>query len=78
MDAKYAYQDGDPLGNWQNTSAHAPGAVSHQGMVYAIQHPFTGELVYPANGRCWTFGQMDVLNFMNGGCELAVRELDDA
>lgn len=78
MDAKYANPDGDPLGNWQNTSAHAPGAVSHQGMVYAIQHPFTGELVYPANGRCWTFGQMDVLNIMNGWCEYELRELDDA
>lgn len=51
-DALYKSTDGDPR-PWISGDPAAPGALTHQGMVYAIQSPFTGELVYPAKGRCW-------------------------
>ena len=35
-------QDGDPR-EWSSVTISAPGAATHQGMVYAIQHPITGE-----------------------------------
>jgi len=47
-------------------------------MVYAIQHPFTGELLYPSAGSHWRYGQNDMLNAMSGWCEYKLQELDDA
>ena len=77
MDSKYKNPDNDYT-LWRTDNAFAPGAATHQGMVYAIQHPFTGKMLYPANGRCWTFGQDQMLEIMNGWCEYELRELDDA
>lgn len=63
---------------WRTDNAFAPGAATHQGMVYAIQHPFTGKMLYPANGRCWTFGQDQMLEIMRGWCGYELRDLNDA
>lgn len=35
-------------------------------------------MIYPPSGRCWTFGQQDVLKIMNGWCPYELRDLDDA
>lgn len=77
MDSKYKNPDHD-IAMWRSDNAYAPGAATHQGMVYAIQHPFTGELLYPSNGRCWTFGQDTMLEIMCGWCEYELKEIDDA
>lgn len=53
MNARYTNEDGDLNGAWASGDASGPGAATHQKMVYAIQHPFTGELIYPAEGCCW-------------------------
>lgn len=76
MDAKYKNPDND-YAMWRTDNAFAPGAATHQGMVYAIQHPFTGEMLYPANGRCWTFGQDQMLEIMCGWCDYELRDLGD-
>lgn len=76
MDAKYKNPDSD-IQLWRNDNAFAPGAATHQGMVYAVQHPFTGKMVYPANGRCWTFGQEQVLEIMRGWCGYELKNLHD-
>ena len=78
MDAKYKNPDNDPNGDWQNTSAFAPGASTHQGMVYGIQHPFTGEMLYPTMGACWRYQQNQMLEYMKGWCEYELREIDDS
>ena len=49
----------------------------HQGMVYAIQHPFDGRLLYPSNGRCWTFSQEQMLEYMNAWANYELRDLHD-
>lgn len=77
MNSKYKNPDND-FALWRTDNAFAPGAATHQGMVYAIQHPFTGQLLYPANGRCWTFGQDQMLEIMCGWCNYELKELDDA
>ena len=43
MDKKYKNPDGD-VGPWRSDNPYAADANTHQGMVYAIQHPFTGAL----------------------------------
>ena len=64
MDSKYKNPDNDPKGAWRNIVASAPNAITHQGMVYAIQNPITGEFTYPPQGRCWSLGQDQMLEAM--------------
>lgn len=77
MNTLYKNIDNDPNGDWRNTTPYAPGASTHQGMVYAIQHPFTGELLYPANGSCWRYQQDQMLEYMCGWCKYELRDLED-
>lgn len=76
MDARYSSPDND-LRLWKNGDATAPGAITHQGMVYAIQHPITGNLLYPSNGRCWTFGQEQMFSIMNEWANYELRPIND-
>lgn len=78
MNKAYENPDNDPKGLWTNNDAFAPGARTHQGMVYAIQHPFTGKMLYPYIGSCWRYQQEEMLSIMNGWCEYELKELDDA
>ena len=77
MDAKYKNPDND-VAPWTSDNPCAPGAATHQGMVYAIQHPFTGELLYPSNGACWRYQQDTMLEIMSGWAEYELRDLEDA
>ena len=77
MDSKYKNPDNDTL-PWTSSDAFAPGAATHQGMVYAIQHPFTGKLIYPYNGACWRYQQETMLEYMSGWTNYELRHLDDA
>lgn len=76
MDAKYKNPDNDIM-QWKSSDAFASEAVSHQGMVYAVQNPFTGELLYPYSGAHWRYNQDEMLNIMCGWCDYELRELDD-
>ena len=78
MNSLYKNIDNDPKGAWRNTTPYAPGASTHQGMVYAIQHPFTGKMLYPSNGSCWRYQQDLMLEYMSGWCKYELRDLDDA
>ena len=61
----------------ESDNSYAPSAATHQGMVYAIQHPFTGELLYPADKSCWRYQQSEMFAIMNGWCEYELRDLHD-
>lgn len=76
MDEGYRSQDGDEH-EWSSVTISAPGAATHQGMVYAIQHPITGELLYPPLGRCWSFGQAQMLECMNEWTDYELRIIND-
>ena len=78
MNSIYKNPDNDPQGLWTSDNPNAPGATTHQGMVYAIQNPFTGELIYPATSSCWRYEQETMLSIMNGWCPYELREIDDA
>lgn len=77
MDKKYKNIDNDPLGRWRNSDAFAPGASTHQGMVYSIQNPFTGEMLYPYDGGCWRYEQNEMLAIMSGWAEYELRDIND-
>lgn len=76
MNAKYKSPDGDPV-MWRPDNPCAPGAATHQGMVYAIQHPFTGKMLYPSNGACWRYQQTDMLKIMQNWGKYELRDLKD-
>lgn len=62
----YTNPDNDPNGPWMFSDPAAPGAATHKGMIFGIQHPFTGEMHYPRRGRCWAYGQEKMLEIMRG------------
>lgn len=77
MNSLYRNPDHD-IALWRTDNAYAADASTHQGMVYAIQHPFTGEMLYPANGLHWRYKQSDMLDIMCGWCSYELRDLNDA
>ncbi len=76
MDSKYKNPDNDVM-PWRSDNAYGTEARTHQGMVYAIQHPFTGELIYPVNSNHWRYSQAEMLNIMNGWCPYHLEDIHD-
>jgi adenine-specific DNA-methyltransferase len=78
MDARYKSPDGDPR-LWKPGDASGPKARTHQGMVFGIQSPFTGEIFYPPPGKCWRDEQKQILVWLKQwGCDYALKDLKDA
>lgn len=73
----YSNPDNDPRGPWMFSDPAAPGAATHTGMIFGIQHPFTGEMVYPRRGRCWAYSQERMLEFMQGWGPYELGEIDE-
>lgn len=76
MDSKYKNPDND-ISPWRTSDAFAPEGITHQGMVYAIQHPITGELLYPYKGAHWPLKQSEMLSIMNEWCNYELKDLSD-
>ncbi|WP_390885185.1 site-specific DNA-methyltransferase [Corynebacterium parakroppenstedtii] len=66
MNAPYSNPDGDPRGDWRNDNISAPGAATHLGMVYGIQHPITGEMMYPPTDCHWRYGRDKMREVFSG------------
>lgn len=77
MDSIYKNPDNDS-GAWTSDNPFAPGAATHQGMVYAIQHPFTGAMIYPGTGNCWRYEQPEMFRIFSGWTAYELKDLDDA
>lgn len=76
MNSIYKTPDKDKT-PWTSSSLTAPGANNHQGMVYAIQHPFLGEYIYPTSGRHWSFDQSFMLENMRVWGKYKLLDLHD-
>ena len=76
MNEKYKNPDDDTT-SWTSADTFAPDANTHQGMVYAIQQPITGEFLYPPIGRHWALAQDDFLAIMNEWCPYELKDLHD-
>ena len=76
MNSKYKNPDND-VAPWRTDNAYAADAATHQGMVYAIQHPFTGKMLYPSVGSHWRYKQADMLEIMCGWCDYELKDLHD-
>ena len=80
MDSRYLNPDNSERGCWKqdNKSArHTIGKRQHPG-VYGIQHPVTGEMIYPARASNWRFEQSEMLRIMREWADYHLVEPDDA
>ncbi len=77
MNAKYKNPDNDTA-PWRASDAFAADAATHQGMVYAIQHPFNGKLIYPYQSAHWRYQQDEMLRIMSEWANYKLCDLDDA
>ena len=77
MDSKYKNPDND-FTSWKSSDATAPDSKAHQGMVYAIQHPLTGEYLYPSNNRHWAYDQKEMLRILNEWMPYELHDIGDA
>jgi adenine-specific DNA-methyltransferase len=69
--------DADPQ-PWTDAPATGSNAKAHMAMVYAIQSPFTGELLYPPPGSAWRQGQDRNLEQIQGwGAKYKLVSLKD-
>ena len=69
--------DADPE-PWTDGPATGSNAKAHKSMVYAIQSPFTGDLLYPPSGSSWRLEQARNLEYLQGwGCKFKLKKLDD-
>ncbi len=76
MNEKYKSPDGDPV-LWRPDNPCGPRASTHQGMVYAIQSPFTGEMLYPNNGAHWRYQQNDMFQIMSKWGDYRLENIHD-
>lgn len=76
MNTRFSSPDGDPE-PWFDDNPTAPGSATHQGMVYGIQHPITGEMVYPTRGRHWPREQDSILQIMQEWAPYELRDIGD-
>lgn len=76
MDARYASPDGDDR-PWKSENATAGKAVNNQSMVYGIQHPLTGEILYPPRERYWVLSPSLVFDVMNEWAPYVWKDLKD-
>lgn len=66
MDALYSNPDNDPRGKWTTgdpCARHNSGKRQHPG-VYGIQHPITGEIIYPPSSANWRLEQQTILEIL--------------
>ncbi|MFG2779227.1 site-specific DNA-methyltransferase [Streptomyces prunicolor] len=74
--SRFKSRDGDPV-SWGDSDATAGKAATNHPMVYAIEHPVTGKLMYPPPGRCWGKAQPWMLEQMSEYAPYELRDIRD-
>ena len=76
LDKRYSNPDNDPLGAWVvgDPCAKTPSRT----LVYGIQNPFTGKIVYPPTASGWRLGDPTMKTLLEEwGSEYEVKDLQD-
>jgi adenine-specific DNA-methyltransferase len=77
MNSRYDSPDGDSQ-PWAPGDLTGRGADSHWGQVYSIQSPFTGEHMWPSEGRCWAIERTRLKAMLEAwGCEYRDKDMND-
>ncbi|MBX5049168.1 site-specific DNA-methyltransferase [Rhizobium lentis] len=77
MNQRYGNWDEDP-DSWAPGDLTGRGADTHWGQVYAVQSPFTGELMWPSEGRCWAIERKKLKALLEQwGCTYTNKDFKD-
>ncbi|MDY0983978.1 site-specific DNA-methyltransferase [Microbacterium sp. CFBP9023] len=76
LDLKYTSPDGDTE-RWFDGPTTVRGDRKHHDYIHAIQHPITGELIYPTKSRHWAKSQEWILSQMQQYAPYELRDIDD-
>ena len=76
--ARFTNPDDDPLGPWWDDNPTANKGDGSGGMCYAIQSPVTGELLRPAHGSHWRYGQQRILDSLMQWAPYRRENINDA
>ncbi len=78
MDRRYKSIDGDPH-PWKNADSTATDIEkTHGSLIFGIQQPITGEIVYPSKGRCWCNERKKLKSFLEEwGSKYESRKIND-
>ena len=77
MNARYDAIDGDSE-PWAPGDLTGQGADTHWGQVYGVQSPFTGEIMWPSEGRCWAIERKRLKALLEQwGCSYANKDMKD-
>lgn len=77
MNARYGSPDGDPE-SWTPGDLTGRGASTHWGQVYGVQSPFTGEIMWPSEGRCWAIERKTLKSMLEKwGCQYVNKDFGD-
>lgn len=77
MNARYGSPDDDPE-LWTPGDLTGRGASTHWGQVYGVQSPFTGEIMWPSEGRCWAIERKTLKSMLEKwGCKYVSKDFGD-
>lgn len=77
MNSRYDTVDGDDE-PWAPGDLTGRGADTHWGQVYGVQSPFTGEITWPSEGRCWAIERKRLKAMLEEwGCTYVNKDLKD-
>lgn len=76
--ARFTNPDDDPRGPWWDGDPTANKGDGSGGMCYAIQSPITGEMLRPAHGSSWRYGQQRIINALQEWAPYRRENLHDA
>jgi adenine-specific DNA-methyltransferase len=76
LDAKYTSPDGDPE-RWFDGPTTVRGDRKHHDYIHAIQHPITGDLIYPTRSRHWAKSRDWIFEQMSAYAPYEERLIND-
>lgn len=76
-DEKFSTPDGDGS-PWRGQPPTAPSTQGSESMVYGIEQPLTGQILYPPPGRHWSLSREQMKSILSGWAEYVDTDLDDA
>ncbi|MEV8367965.1 site-specific DNA-methyltransferase [Microbacterium sp. NPDC064584] len=76
LDLKYTSPDGDSE-RWFDGPTTVRGDQKHHEYIHAVQHPITGELLYPTRSRHWSKSRDWILEQMSQYAPYELRDIDD-
>ena len=76
-DEVFATPDGDER-PWRGQPPTAPSTHGSESMVYGIEQPLTGQILYPPPGRHWSLGREQMHSILSEWADYTDADLDDA